>query len=209
MRWHFSIKELKRAWAGRNILSISVKNKISWFSWGPLLVCWSACFINMNLNLSPVRYMSHVTWRIMLWLTQGSNIRHPVFEFRRDRNEREPIHFWASHKHCFLCERLPLTSIRCRLTTSSTVTPSAACVLTNCDAFIPGSIPPKQALALTEQSVMAMFIVHALNRQHMAWAAVSGAKFVPLCSFRGYLWLAPCWLDALLADNGSLCVTDC
>lgn len=115
----------------------------------------------------------------------------------------------ASHECCFLCEILPLTSIRCRLTTSSTMTLSAVCVLTNCDAFIPGSIPPKQALALTEQSVMAMFIVHALNRQHMAWAAVSGAKFVPLCSFRGYLWLAPCWLDALLADNGSLCVTDC
>lgn len=60
-------------------------------------------------------------------------------------------------------------------------------MLTNSDAFILSSIPLKQALALTEQSVMAMFIVHMLNRQHMAWAAVSGAKFVPLCSFRGYL----------------------
>lgn len=91
-------------------------------------------------------------------------------------------------------EILHLTSNQRRLTTSSSLTPPVACVLTNCDAFIPSSIPLEQPLALTEQSVMAMFIVHVLNRQRMAWAAVSGAKFVPLCSFRGYLWLAPCSL---------------
>lgn len=66
-----------------------------------------------------------------------------------------------------------------------------ACVLTH------RNIPLKHALALTEQSAMAMFFVHVLNRLHMAWAAVSGAKFVPLCSFRGYL------CDLLLVD--SLC----
>lgn len=59
--------------------------------------------------------------------------------------------------------------------------------LTDCDAFFPSGIPLEQALAVTEQPAMAMFIVPVLNRQHMAWAAVSGAKFVPLCSFRGYL----------------------
>lgn len=64
---------------------------------------------------------------------------------------------------------------------------SDICILTGCNAVIPYSIPVKLALALTERSTMAALIVSVLNRQHMAWAAVRGAKFAPLRSFRGYL----------------------
>ncbi len=164
-----------------------------------------------ELTLPPAWCVSDVTWWIILWLTKGSNICQQLPWPVGPQNKIstwQAINSCDSNNYFISHDILHLISMHRWLITSLSLTPPNTCILTNCDAFIPSSIPLEQALALTEQSVMAMFIVHALNRRHMAWAAVSGAKFVPLCSFRGYLWLAPCWLDALLADNGSLCVTD-
>lgn len=155
--------------------------------------------------------MSHMLWHkavthISYTITRLTADSFSIFEF-----PTWLISIWAHTCLCFIQLLFPLwnmTSNHRRL--NNVFIPDTATGLSNCDAFIPSiAFHPKQALALTEQSVMATFIVRALNRQHMAWAAVSGAKFVPLCSFRGYLWLAPCWLVALLADNGSLCVTGC
>lgn len=159
----------------------------------------------MNLNVSNV-----MPW-IMLFLTEGkvTNVsscchqsdppnQFSVFEYQQE------ILNWAYELIFFMA----LTSIHCWLITSSSPTLPKAHALAMMPSF-PAAFHCSGALALTEQSVTAMFIVPALNRRHMVWATVSGAKFVPLCSFRGYLWLAPCWLVALLADNESLCVTVC
>lgn len=43
------------------------------------------------------------------------------------------------------------------------------------------------ALTLTAQACHGYVHCNVLNRQDTAWAAVSGAKFVPPGSFQGYL----------------------
>lgn len=199
-------------WAGGGNHNYQKKNR-HFFGSLSALYCWSANIMFSKHELErchPVWCVSNVIPWIMPFLTEGNNkcqqLPSPVWppnQFSVFEYQQEILN-WAYGLIFFMA----LTSIHCRLITSF-VPDTSKGPCPGYDAFIPSSIPLQRALALTEQSVTAMFIVHALNRRHMVWATVSGAKFVPLCSFRGYLWLAPCWLVALLADNESLCVTVC
>lgn len=129
----------------------------------------------------------------MILIIQSSNVfTVQIFRLQNQTNPRLILHLSRS-KYQICCSYWHTALIK-PSSPNNVFIPVRA---TGWDAFI----PVQQAWALTEKTVMAMFIVRVLNRQHMVWAAVSGAKFVPLCSFQGYLWLAPCWLVVLLADK--------